>query len=527
MAIKKPKSVAKPKVSAKMTGYDAVTRRVGRETVPIETKDEDHILNSFRRSLLVATQRDAFRNTTFSPATALQLQVNVIGNEGGKLTLVTEDKEWNARIGRAFRRWSKHCGFTDGMSLNEMLQLNLIQLTHNGGDFIAVFDDGCLTGGHGTGKIRVFESDEIKPINEATFAKLYGEDHYQQNGLAYDRYGRLVGAFVSTHGRLNSVFADDEFIHLKLKTPAEFDDSNWILVANRWRVNQGRGISTATHVTNLLQDCADTQGSEVQAAKINSSFGVVVQQTKPDVGFTSSRGFDSDPSGLAGLTPDERAELTELENKAENEALKRASDKLLAGQSAIVKLAADKELKSFQTDRPNLDVVAFLRDMKNEAGTVFGLPPSVATLSPGGSYTQFRGELTMAEKAFARLRKLLERGFLDWVAVRFIEWNGDVVEDFDFALAWQWPKMQEVDEGSYQTALEKKFNLGGVTCQSEYGPDWEKIVEQQAIERKFFADRGLVYPADRGSNGFTNNPNSIPGGNEQNRRDKQEQEDAE
>lgn len=522
---KKPTATRKPSVSAKIAGYDAVEKRTkGRAAVNIETKGENEILNAAKRIKLIATQRDEFRNTTFSPATALQLQVNVVGNEGGKLTFVTDDADWNERTGRAFRKWSRHCGFTDGMSLNEMLQLNLIQLTHNGGDFIAVFDDGCLTGGRGTGKIRVFESDEIKPVDDGEFKRVYGLDtkNYQQNGLVYDQYGRLVGAFVSSYARGQATFAAGEYIHLRLNTPAEFDDANWILVANRWRVNQGRGVSTSTHVTNLLQDCADTQGSEVQAAKVNSSFGVVISQKDEAADIQSSRGFGDDTDGL---TADEKAELAAIETEAENKALRTAADKLVAGQSAIVKLAAGKTMESFKTDRPNLNTVEFLRMMRNEAGTVFGLGPTYTTLTPTGSYTAFRGELTMAEKSFARLRKMLERGFLDWVAIRFVIWNGDIVDDFDCRLAWQWPKMQEVDEGSYQTALEKKFTLGGVTCQGEYGPDWQKIVLQQAAERKFFAENGLVYPADRTGNGSI--VTETPVATENDRRDKQEQEDAE
>lgn len=521
---KKPTATHKPSVSAKIAGYDAVEKRTkGRAAVNIETKNENEILNASKRIKLIATQRDGFRNTTFSPATALQLQVNVVGNEGGKLTLVTDDAEWNERTGRAFRKWSRHCGFTDGMSLNEMLQLNLIQLTHNGGDFIAVFDDGCLTGGHGTGKIRIFESDEIKPVADGEFYRIYGREttNYQQNGLVYDHYGRLVGAFVSSFARGQSTFGAGEYIHLRLNTPAEFDDSNWILVANRWRVNQGRGVSTSTHITNLLQDLADTQGSEVQAAKVNSSFGVVISQKDEMDDFQSSRGFDD----TTGLTAEEKAEISAIESEAENKALRTAADKLVAGQSAIVKLAAGKTMESFKTDRPNLNTVEFIKLQRNEAGTVYGMGPSYTTLTPAGSYTAFRGEMVMAEKAFARLRKTLERGFLDWVATRFIVWNGDIMEGFDDCLAWMWPKMAEVDEGSYQNALEKKFALGGVTCMEEYGPNWEKRAEQQAVEKAKYESLGLVYPASRTANGSV--MNETPGGNEQNRRDKQEQEDAE
>ena len=253
------------RILAKMIGYDAVSRRDdGRVPVGIERDNEDAILTNRKRVQLIATQRDVFRNTTFAPATALQLQINVIGTDGGRVSFTTSDERFNGEAGSAFRKWARRCNFTDGTPLNELLQLILVQLTHNGGDFIAVFDDGILTGGAGTGKVRVFESDEIKNVDAAEFVRLYpakGADgellHVQRNGIVYDTFGRIVGAFVSTSGRKSAVFAKGQFIHLRLATPGDFSDSNWIFTANRWRVNQGRGISTLTHVTNLLQDLAD------------------------------------------------------------------------------------------------------------------------------------------------------------------------------------------------------------------------------------------------------------------------------
>ena len=482
-------------ILAKAIGYDAVNKRgEGRSPVGPERDNEDAILPSRKRTLLVSSQRDAFRNTTFSPATALQLQINVVGTEGGRVSFTTDNADFNDAAGRAFRKWARRCNFTDGSSLNEMLQLLLIQLTHNGGDFIAVFDDGCLTGGKGSGKIRIFESDEIKNVDDGEFAAIFGADtkKTQQNGIVYDEFGRIVGAFVSSHGRNDETFKKGDFLHLQLATPGDFAEANWIFVANRWRVNQGRGVSTATHVTNLLQDLADTQGSEVQAAKLNAGLGIVVSDelqdvTQPDV----SRGWD-DGGDTGDISQATAEELKAIDDAAENAALQKASANLRAGQSAILKLAGGKKVDSFKTERPNLNTVAFITDQRIEAGTVFGLPSCFTTLKPEGSYTSARASMVMAQRAFDRLRKKLERDFLDWLAARFCVWAGFALpEDFENCIRWRWPEMMEVDEGAYQTAVAKEY-ANAVRNLDPLSEDF--FIAERARQTEKFHAAGLVAP---------------------------------
>lgn len=520
----KPISAKKPR-AVKANGYDAVNKRgQGRVGASPERTNEDGLLPSHKRTLLIATQREIFRNTSFTPATALQLQINVVGTVGGKLTLSTEDADFNMEAMRTFRKWARHCNFTDGVCLNEILQLLLIQLTHNGGDFLAVFDDGCLTGGRGTGKLRIFETDEIKNVEDAEFVRIYGKDSRfsQSNGIVYDEFGRVCGAFVSTHGRNDDVFKAGDFLHLKLDTPADFSESNWILVANRWRVNQGRGVSTAVHVTNLLQDLADTQGSEVQAAKLNAGLGLVVTETEAE--SAAALGGSRDWLEADGGASDGSADDPEADEAAENAALRQSATKLMAGQSAIVKLAAGKRMDSFKTERPNLNTVEFIRNQRIEAGTVFGLGPSYSTLEPAGSYTAFRGEMSMVERAFAVLRKKLERDFLDWCALRVIKWAGlNAPEDVEDCLRWRWPDMIEVDEGAAQTALQKRYqnaveNLDPLVA--------DGFIKERAAQTEKFHAAGLVAPWEVSTAGAVVTPDAKPGENANNNADAKSSEEA-
>lgn len=492
------------KILAKLTGYDAVEKRGdGRSAVSVERVNEDAILPSPKRLKLIATQRDAYRNHTFSPATALQLQINVIGTEGGRVSFTTPDDRFNDEAGRAFRKWARHFNFTDGSSLNEVLQLLLVQLTHNGGDFIALFDDGCITGGRGSGRVRFFESDEIKNVEDGVFASLYGKGFSQSNGLVYDKFGRIVGAFVSSSGRGRDEFKAGEFIHLRLDTPSDFSDSNWIFVANRWRVNQGRGVSTATHVTNLLQDVADTQGSEVKAAKLNAGLGLVVTESEANLANAADGGAGEWDTDVGDVSAETQAELDAIE-ASENAALQRASANIRAGESAILKLSGGKKVEGFKTERPNLNTVQFIKDQRIEAGTVFGLPSCFTTLTPEGSYTSARASMVIAERAFQKLRKKLERDILDWLAIRYITWAGfDVPEDIENCIRWRWPEMMEVDEGAFQTALQKEY----LNAKKNLDPLVEDFfIAERARQTKKFHDAGLTAPWEVSTAGAQLNP---------------------
>ena len=78
---------------AKAPGWSAIRDRdKGREAVMPEHKGEDGLSSGYAQVRLIAAQREAYRNTVFSPATAQQLKVNVVGVPGGRLTFTTDDE---------------------------------------------------------------------------------------------------------------------------------------------------------------------------------------------------------------------------------------------------------------------------------------------------------------------------------------------------------------------------------------------------------------------------------------------------
>ena len=514
-ALQRVRKTGKAEQFSKLPGWSAIRDRdKGRDPVVPERKGEDGLSSGYAQVKLIAAQREAYRNTVFSPATAQQLKVNVVGVPGGRLTFTTKDEDFNKSAGAAFRRWARHAEFAKGKCFNEMLKLLLVELTHHGGDFIAVFDDGVLTGGRGSGKIRVFEADEIANVPDAHFAKVWGKGYFQTKGIVTDRFGRVCGAFVSNALRGRDVFEDPKkVIALKLATPADWTDSNWIFVSQDWRLGQIRGTATVTHIVNTLDDIQSIVSSEVQAAKINSALGVIVsdRDAQPDNG--NIRGLpavDTDATGSAASAPSDATN----EGSAPVEPPPAATiTGLREGMAAIVDVAPGKQVQSFDTKRPNLNVSQFIRDQTGACITVFGMGLTYATLDPATSYSAFRGAMKLASLSFMDLQKKLERDFCDWVALRAVEWLGlDAPDNLDECLFWQWAKMPEIDEGAFQNALEKRFANLGTTLKGQDGEDWEANVEQTRREiayckwgaawKEHLGEVQVVHPSERTASGL-------------------------
>lgn len=180
---------------------------------------------------------------------------------------------------------------------------------------------------------------------------------------------------------------------------------------------------------------------------------------------------------------------------------------LKSGTAGVWSAPPGRDLQSFDTHRPNLQLNEFVRALKGDATAVFGLGLLYATLNPEQSYTAFRGAMLMAWGTFEQLQKKFERSVLDWVAAVALTWAhergfiGRPPEDFDMALSWAWPGMKEVNETDAQSALEKKFTNAETNLMQRHGADWRKHVDQQAAEVAYCVEMGVTHPSQRTANG--------------------------
>ena len=158
-------------------GYEAVTSPFTeqRRAAAVETKGEDRQLTPAQRNKLVNLGRDMMRNAPERVSQDQQLRVNIVGSVGGKLyaSFPVEYKAAADAVMHYFNKvWAPRAEFTFRENFNWILKTALTA-QDVGGNVVLVFDDGILTGGVGTGRVRGFEADEIAEIPQVEFEKRF------------------------------------------------------------------------------------------------------------------------------------------------------------------------------------------------------------------------------------------------------------------------------------------------------------------------------------------------------------------
>ena len=484
------------------SGYDVGSSRGDgkRRTATIETKSEDEILNASIRLKVLNLTREGMRNAPQVRAIVQQLRVLVVGLQGGKLTMTTEDEDWNKEAQEYFAERSKAIDFIDNTGLNDCLKLMLTALAAEGGDFAIVFDDGILSGGVGSGKFRFFESDNIANLDPMEFEKRFGKTWTQSQGLIYNEIGRFVGIVLSGKKRGKTVFSKDEAFTLTRDPDADANESFWFYGKRKWRLLQGRGISPQTVAIAALLDMYELISSEVQCGKLNAKvFAQVVDSLGLDEGDDGSGDVDG---GVADDAEDG-------ETPAEGDTPAAADDGSTLDVTQFEATTGAKvlnppqglKLELLDTKRPNTQLIQFVEWLNGGAAAVHGLARVYSGLKAEASYTAFRGEQTISLPSIEESEKELERGPLDWIGVKEIQWGIDTnalregPKGWRKKMQWSWPTMKEVNETDAQTAVAAKIKNFLTTYQALLGPNWQTILTQVSDEMKWFEKRGLMHPA--------------------------------
>lgn len=473
-------------------GYEAVTSPFDkqRRASVVETKGEDKILKARDRARLVNLQRDMMRNSPTRVAQDQQLRVNVVGSVGGKLyaSFPAEYKDAADEVMRYFNSvWFPRAEFTYRKNFNWLLKTCLTAMDVNS-TVVLVFDDGILTGGNGTGRIRGFEGDEIANVPDSDFERYFPKGFTQSQGFVYNKSGMWTGLFASTSQRGRTCF-DPKLGVLKLKLDP-FDDSvdtNWVMLGNQRRFNQGAPVSALAAAVNAAIDLHETAGSEAQAAKVNAQIvGQILTDASEDVPDTTGGGAFSDevvaPAGPA--VKDKEFSLKRLQSIG----------------AVFDQMPENMRIDLLDTKRPNPNMAAYIEFLAGQVGGVKGLARVYSTMRAAQSYTAFRGEQVMTEPSFREARQDLEREVCDWAARHVIRRalklgliKSALPEGWERMLAWNWPRMLEVSEKDAQTALKLKLENGTTSLTRELGPgEVEKLAAERAFERKLFTDAGVV-----------------------------------
>lgn len=483
-------------------GYESVSPKhdkMRREAV-VETKGEDHQLPAAKRLRITNLLRDMLRNSPAFVMQNRQMCINVVGSVGGKMYAAFPrgfEKAADEVMEYFNRVWAPSAEFTYGKGFNWLLK-TVLTTKDVCGNVILVFDDGILSGGDGSGRIRAFEGDEIADISD--FTKRFPKSFRQSQGFVYNQLGQFTGAFVSTVQRGRSVFDADSGVITLRRDPFAAMPGNWTVVGDMMRFNQGRAVSPLSSALISLIDLHETVSNEALAAKFNAQLvAQIVHTGSEDAAPRDQGGFDGESDAFGAPSGGESVETVEI---PKNEALKNIG---LHAQE----MAPGRKLELIDTKRPNANMPNYVDFVLGMIGGARGLARVYSSLKAQTSYTAFRGEQIMTWKSFADMQKDLEREVCDWAArcaisraVRMGLITSPLPDGWEHMIAWVWPRMVEVSERDAQSALQLKLQNGVTSLKRELGPgEFEKIMAERAAEKKAFDDAGLIYPGEASVSG--------------------------
>jgi len=392
------------------------------------------------RYKLIRAARDLADN--FPPVRSLLLKFATY--VAGRLSYQarTGDKELDAQVERYWAKWCRECDFLRRHDFVSFLQLAVMAILRDGDCGFIIVRDGEML------KLQSVEADRIgSPYN-----RLIDSDTYI-GGIMLDEFGRpdKYQIFVRT---INNQYieptdiAANEFVHL-------FDPT---------RLDEYRGRSAFATALNAARDLQETIKAEVQAIKFASyQTGII----------TTENGSADASDYFATSQKNDFGQTEKLSN---------------VDPGAIQYLSPGEKMEMFKSDRPGGAFGEFVRLVQAHIAMAVGLPYGFA-FDADKSGPMARMEAAMAERTFARWRRLLESQFLDRIKniVLLDAAARGEIDDSEFLLdgRWCWPAKVSIDYGREANADIALWKAGLKTAgqiYSDAGEDYEEALRARAKE---------------------------------------------
>jgi lambda family phage portal protein len=403
------------------------------------------------RYKLIRAARDLADN--FPPVRSLLLKFATY--VAGRLTYQarTGDKDVDEQVERYWRNWCKSCDFLRRHDFVTLLQLAVMAILRDGDcGFIIVRDKGEL-------KLQSVEADRIgSPYN-----RLIDSDVYI-GGIMLDEYGRpdKFQIFVRT--------ISNQYIE-----PVDIPAAEFIHLFDATRLDEYRGRSAFATALNAARDLQEALKAEIQAIKYASyQTGVIVTENgsadAADYFATSNQNDLGQTEKLSNIDP-----------------------------GAINYLSPGEKMEMFKSDRPGGAFGEFVRLVQSHICMSVGLPYGFA-FDADKSGPMARMEAAMAERTFARWRRLLESQFLDRIKniILLDAQSRGLLPESEYLLdgRWCWPAKVSIDYGREANADIALWKAGLKTAgqiYSDMGEDYEEAFRARAKEAAMIKDLGIEY----------------------------------
>lgn len=459
-----------------------------RRQAVIETTEESGSagqLTNTKRLMGVNLARDLERNYGVARSLFKQLRNNVVGALA-KIQVNTKDKFGAAATEWFNKDFFNNCDFRSTEDFSKICR-NVVTAKKREGDVLVVFDDGIFDiKPGGTGKIICYESDMLAELSDKDKLPVGAT---QEAGVLRDKYGREIGYVVSKKRGQASVASKDATVFAR--NPDDEAANSVKLIKSTFRVNQGRGTADMLSATADLLDCYEMRSKELQSAKAVASMAITVEREEGVEDFDDPRldPTNENPDDSAGASSTLPENNTELPNYDRLESLTGGNMEYLAKGDKMTLL---------DPKRPNLNMGEFIDQVTDSAGAAFGFAHAYARMKADTSYTAFRGDMVLTWVSLYVEQKDLEREFLDWVAVRAINWalkTGKIIiapaPGWEKKISWHMPTMPFVDELKERQANATGLKNGEIDFSQILGPNWRETFDALAEQINYAREKGL------------------------------------
>ena len=249
-----PVKVIRYKARGKYRVVDGIGQTMIEPSSP-ENRSEDEILDTTKRARLLDLTRNLVRNSSLFNTILGQMTTNVVSTCGGKVVLSLPNEQANKDLKSAFFGYTRNVDFYTGDTFNHLLKRVLREYVI-GGDCVLVFDDGLI---EDSGKVLVFESNEIVDVPQPEIEKRYGKGSWISQGKVYSPNGRHIGTVVSKSQSNCAVLGIEvdptKCYYLKKDPNGNPLDNYWFQLSSNWR--EGRGVSQAASAISTIHQLED------------------------------------------------------------------------------------------------------------------------------------------------------------------------------------------------------------------------------------------------------------------------------
>jgi capsid protein len=225
------------------------------------------------------------------------------------------------------------------------------------------------------------------------------------------------------------------------------------------------------------------QSSELQSGKLQAKMAGVVTKKNGEEEIMFENGFDPESVlGTSTIAGEESTTGTPLNSNYDR------LENLTGGYMEY--LDEDDDFKLLDINRPNIKAQEYLENININNGASLGLAKVYSTMQASTAYTAFRGEMLLSWAQFYVDQKWLERRFMDWLAIKAINWGikkGHIdtpPTGWESKNSFAWPTMPIVDPLKLEMSIAKALKNGRTDFKKILGPQWEEILKGYAEQIK-------------------------------------------